>query len=517
MRAKELYNEFLKREKEGNYIEAWEKLMLAMYSSNFKSYKDVVNQIYTVGWYTQRQNYLDVNNKDWQLTIACIFEDADRREDGIICYLAFRILEQNYRWYNACSSIACMETIIDKYFNWEEFKKAMEIKAKKLGFDVHNEYDTIMYCNKCGEKIVVGSKFCHVCGTKLDIDNGFNIKVNISEKRNRMVHIEGKGLYYVAKGSQICFAESGQTKIKKLTKYNENVLIDGLGYYNDELFYWYQLTGEGYENSELRAINVHTLEKRKVKKFAGWDLSYINKNSVMVFKNGWYYILCDEKQEIWEISVADCTVIKKNLPILRYETLPEDWKNFFDRDETIKFDSFLAIKEYGYASVKGACQFTIRFKLDEPYDYVCMPEASCTATNFFGTVFEVNNVIYSCASECYPNHFYVTKILNNKAITKILFEREKWLYKTSCNSMRSWWKMGDKYILGSIVLDMANNKILVKKMSESWERATNEIIDFVEDDNGNVYLLEYYGDVYALPKSDEFYGQEPSKYLIKYN
>lgn len=401
-----------------------------------------------------------------------------------------------------------------------------------------------MYCSKCNSLIVQGGKFCSECGTKIeklcpscntklsDIAKFCHIcgakvlgeqpvkeqlakehEVIVSTKRNRMLYIDDVGLFYIAAGNQLCFVGIGQDKIKKLTNKSYEVNLEGLGYCNGELFYWYSKNLN--DESELRAINIHTFEKRKVKKFTGLDIEH---KGVIVFRKDRYILINDSEQSIWEVSVPDGNVLKKTLPILRHQDLPPDWQEFFEYGEKIKFNTFVAVNDYGYASVATAHQCTIRFRLDDPNDYICMPMSLCTANPNYGFIIEHNEVIYSCASECcYPNHFYVTRILNNNAITKILFEREKWLHKTSCNSMRSWWKMGDKYILGSIVLDMANNKILVKKMSESWERATNEIIDFVEDDNGNVYLLEYYGDVYALPKSDEFYGQEPAKYLIKYN
>lgn len=423
-----------------------------------------------------------------------------------------------------------------------------------------------MYCSKCGAEIVTGgkfcsecgtkvetrcsscktvladtAKFCHVCGTKVGnkiISQQANINskmdkqlhneciehtkmlnntINISEKRNRMVYVEDKGLYYIAAQSQICFVESGQTKIKKLTKKSDEVIIDGLGYYNGELLYWYQRINDERETSELRAMNIHTLEKRKVKKFVGWDLSLISTHCVFVFKNDRYYVLNCMEQAIWEISVADSNVVKRTLPLMQYESLPEDWRDFFERDEKIKFNSFLTVNEYGYASIEGACQFTIRFKLNNPDDFVCMPMISCTAQPFSGVIIEHNNKIYSCSPDCYPDHFYSTQIVNNKAVSKILLEREKWLYKTYVNSMRSWWKLGEQYILGSIVMDTAKHKFYVKQMSDLWERALDEIVDFVEDENGNVYLLEYYGDVYMILKTEDFYAHEPGEYLIKYN
>ena len=136
MSAVNYYKKFLKMESEGKRTEAWTPLMSAMYGSNNKDYKEVIVQMYTQDWLNQRYVYMDLNDYEWQMTVACILDDADNRQDGIICYLAWQILNQNYRWYDACLKFDCMDSIKRKYSDWSNFKDAMEMKAKQLGFDV---------------------------------------------------------------------------------------------------------------------------------------------------------------------------------------------------------------------------------------------------------------------------------------------------------------------------------------------------------------------------------------------
>lgn len=137
MEARRLYNEFLKKEKDGNYDSAWTSLIMAMYGKRFKTYKELIDQMYKRSWYQERKHYLDVNDFDWQMTVATIFDDAENREDGIICYLAYQILDSNYRWYGACAHLYTMERLMQKYPEWDDFKEAMAEKAKRLGFDVN--------------------------------------------------------------------------------------------------------------------------------------------------------------------------------------------------------------------------------------------------------------------------------------------------------------------------------------------------------------------------------------------
>ena len=101
--AKDYYMDFLKKESEGNYIDAWVSLVKAMYDDRYKSYKYVLEQMYTSEWYEQRRWYIDMNDKEWRLAIVCIFDDAEKRNLGIMCYLVWQILNHNYRWYLVCS------------------------------------------------------------------------------------------------------------------------------------------------------------------------------------------------------------------------------------------------------------------------------------------------------------------------------------------------------------------------------------------------------------------------------
>ena len=137
MEVRRLYNDFLKKEAEGNYDEAWTSLIMALYGKRFKTYKELINQLYDRSWLQKRKHYMDLNDSDWQMTVAAIFDDAENRDDGIICYLAYQILDSNYRWYGACSYLYTMECLMKKYPEWNDFKDAMAKKAKDLGFDVN--------------------------------------------------------------------------------------------------------------------------------------------------------------------------------------------------------------------------------------------------------------------------------------------------------------------------------------------------------------------------------------------
>ena len=137
MKAIAYYKEFLKKEASGDYHKAWTDLLAALYLKKDKDYKKLIEQVYTRDWLDQRYLYMNLNNQEWQLTVACIFDDAYSREDGIFCYLAWHILNRNYRWYNVCSSFSCMNKINNTYSDWEVLKDAIEKKAKLLGFDVH--------------------------------------------------------------------------------------------------------------------------------------------------------------------------------------------------------------------------------------------------------------------------------------------------------------------------------------------------------------------------------------------
>ena len=137
MEVRKLYNDFLKKEAEGNYDKAWTSLIMALYGKGFKTYKELIDQLYDRSWLQKRKHYMDLNDSDWQMTVAAIFDDAENRNDGIICYLAYQILDSNYRWYGACSHLYTMECLMKKYPEWNDFKDAMAKKAKDLGFDVN--------------------------------------------------------------------------------------------------------------------------------------------------------------------------------------------------------------------------------------------------------------------------------------------------------------------------------------------------------------------------------------------
>ena len=332
----------------------------------------------------------------------------------------------------------------------------------------------------------------------------------VSTKRNRMLYIDGVGLFYIAKGNQLCFVGAGQDKIKKITNKSDEICLEGLGYYNYELFYWYQNSNK--DESELRAVNIHTFEKRKVKSYSGLNIEY---RGVIVFRKDKYILLNDTEQSIWEVSVSDGRVNKNDLPVLRYQNLPQDWQEFFDEEETIKFDTFVVVSDYGYASVRTAHQCTIRFSLNNPSDYECMPISSYTANPDYGFIIQHNDIIYSCASECcYPNHFYVSKKVKGKLATKVLIAREQWLSKTDNDSMKYWWKDGNKYVFHSLVLNLEQSKIQIRNINDEWKHALNEIIDFVEDGKGNVYLMTRCGDVFSIPNGVNVYVGEVKNYTI---
>ena len=71
--SKKLYNEFLMKEKAGQYCDAWTPLMNALYNSKAKTYGEVVTQMYTRSWYQQRKYYLNFNDNDWKMTV---FKDS---------------------------------------------------------------------------------------------------------------------------------------------------------------------------------------------------------------------------------------------------------------------------------------------------------------------------------------------------------------------------------------------------------------------------------------------------------
>ena len=129
------YKKFLYYEEKRDYDKAWSYLMFAMYSKD-ETAGEIFDIIKERSWIEDRLPYMKLNDRDWQMTFAALAEDAERRQDGIICLLVCRILDRNYRWYDASSHFSCMKSLISKYPSWMEYRNAMEAKAKQLGYIV---------------------------------------------------------------------------------------------------------------------------------------------------------------------------------------------------------------------------------------------------------------------------------------------------------------------------------------------------------------------------------------------
>lgn len=129
------YKKFLYYEEKCDYMNAWAYLKFAMYKKDETS-EEIFNMIKDRWWIEERLLYMNPNDRDWQMEFAALADDAETREDGIICLLVCRILDRNYRWYDASSHFSCMEGLISKYSDWREYRNAMEAKAKQLGYSL---------------------------------------------------------------------------------------------------------------------------------------------------------------------------------------------------------------------------------------------------------------------------------------------------------------------------------------------------------------------------------------------
>ena len=131
------YKRFLYYEEKREYMHAWAYLMSAMYRKDETS-KEIFDIIKEQSWLVDRYWYMEdkLNDRDWQMIFAALADDAEHRQDGIICLLVCRILDSNYRWYDASSHLQCMQGLISKYPSWSEYRNAMEAKAKQLGYSL---------------------------------------------------------------------------------------------------------------------------------------------------------------------------------------------------------------------------------------------------------------------------------------------------------------------------------------------------------------------------------------------
>lgn len=133
MNAKNEYNKFLTLEKKGDYLNAWAALMYIMYQKD-KDSEEIFHEIMKREWIDERLPYMNIDDNNWHLIFAALADDAENRQNGIICLLVCRILDRNYRWYGAISHLNTVKRLLDKYSDWSEYRNAMELKANQLGY-----------------------------------------------------------------------------------------------------------------------------------------------------------------------------------------------------------------------------------------------------------------------------------------------------------------------------------------------------------------------------------------------
>ena len=382
-----------------------------------------------------------------------------------------------------------------------------------------------MFCIECGKPLPEGAKFCAYCGKPQpdlpavpeqttavpDISNDLFTPLfpverpdsvpGCSEKQGNLVYAPGFGPYFIKDNNLFFFSEKDK-KLHQLTKTRDGG-IDGLNYWNGEVFYWKE-TDFG---ASLFAVQAGSHERRavKVKPAAGQEEGGIDfYDSRFIIRNGVGYSLCRDRKHLYVLDLMSGCYQCKELPDMRTQPFPEHWKNhpFFDNfkcsHEMDRWNygegwyGFYMQGEYGYTAVDGCIPFVVRFSLVEPSQFVYMPAGCGDITR--------DNGLFSVYEEGSGGRKFIlgtnkTSAQGGISLTECMRDGSMKVCETAALKLKDsraagWWRAGDRYVIENYMFDMKAMKI--KRLP-----FTLPAQDFIETGSG-IYV--YDRDLYFLPK-----------------
>lgn len=326
-----------------------------------------------------------------------------------------------------------------------------------------------------------------------------------SEKQGEMVYAPGWGVYFIRDNNLVYFCQADH-KVRQITRTRSGQLR-GLNYWNGEVFYWV----DGDEGINLFAVKVGSHEKRAVRvKPAGETKDeYLDVDqSSFYIQNGIGYGIAQGHPRHSYLYVLDMNTERyqlKELPDLRTQELPEDWKKehhpMFKEEYSEKWNfsgiwSGLYIHgQYGYTSIGSYIPFIVRFSLEDPSRFTHMPVGCARVIKERGMISEYDGdssghrlLLGKDESRISLDRIFITEFMRDgsmKAWKPVNLKTKSGVIETD-----GWWRAGDRYMVQNLMLNL-------KTLQMSWLPFEVWADDFLEVDGG-VYVYNN-AELYYLP------------------
>ena len=388
-----------------------------------------------------------------------------------------------------------------------------------------------MVCTKCGATLDDDVNFCPKCGIKVQTSGVSERKIlgkktlrasgvpECSEKNQLMVYVPGRGLYFIANGTKLCFLDEETDSIKVLTKKNIPVNLCGLGYYDGDIYYWMECqksTSDLY-GMRLNRLNVETNVSEPVWEsdedlFYHYRLDDTPLKARAILYQGAYYLLNHYEQKIMRVELPTgewenlpLPNIQRHLPL--YEWIKPKGVVDVKRMEPnfgMTFTGLNIVNGYIYLSLEEMMVCTLRFPVYNPDKVTYLPVNAAVAIQNDrngGMLTSLGNRVFSCPGVVFGNAalgLYEIKEEGN-LIRMISSSGDINLqYKGGL-----WWRLGNTYYIGYLAVDLYQRKFhkiypLLFDQGVYKDNVFGEVVDFVPARNGSVYLLTEIG-LYLVP------------------
>ena len=325
-----------------------------------------------------------------------------------------------------------------------------------------------------------------------------------------MVYAPGWGVYFIKDNNLFSFCQTDR-KVRQITRTRSGQLR-GLNYWNGEVFYWV----DGEEGINLFAVKVGSHEKRAVRvKPAAKHPENVDPDtyqSRFYIQNGIGYGIARDYNRHSYLYVLDMNTERyqlKELPDLRTQELPEDWKKenhpMLGEENLEKWNfggiwSGLYIHgQYGYTSIGTFIPFIVRFSLEDPSQFTHMPVGCARVIKERGMISEYDGDSSGHRlllgkdegrrGDGYSlKQIFITEFMRDgsmKSWKPVNLKTKSGVIKTD-----GWWRAGDRYMVQNLMLNLKTLK-MSRLPFELWAK------DFLEVDGG-VYVYND-AELYYLP------------------